>query len=324
MKSDRSNWKPLLNSMEEALDDYNAWSEKHLLDGDIRNKITSPLYHYTDGNGLKGILENEEIWFTSYEFLNDPKEISFGMAVAIKLLTEIGEGSDPRIKMFCDMVIDLFSHENMKTAFGIFIASFSRNSDDLGQWRGYGDDGRGYSLGLAPHLFHTTEGVKPNPTDNFVVVPVVYGEKDGRALHMPAIEKALRVAGKIIVHEADAMQDASVGMPFFDALAKTLIASELLLNCMMIKHDAYRNEGEVRLVMVGERRTLASHTSTRVRGGNIIPYIKSEFPIRADGSIAEVLVGPSAAIGAEDGVKALLPASSEVRIRRSAIPYRSG
>jgi len=309
--------------MDAALNDYNVWSEKHLMEVDLRNKVASPLYHYTDANGLKGIIENEEIWFTSYEYLNDPGEISYGMAVATKLLKEIGDSSNPRVKMFCDMVIDFFSHENMKTAFGIFIASFSKDGDDLGQWRGYGDNGRGYSLGLAPHLFHATEGVKPNPTDNFVVLPVVYGEKDGRALHMPAIEKALHVVGDITVREANAMQDVAVGMPFFDAMAKALIASELLLNSMMIKHDAYKNEQEVRLVMIGERKTLAPHISTRTRRGDIVPFIKSEFPIRTGGSIAEIVVGPSAAVAAEESVRALLQSISEIPIHRSNIPYRS-
>lgn len=36
-------------------------------------KITAPLYHYTDERGLRGIFENERIWFTDYRHLNDPR-----------------------------------------------------------------------------------------------------------------------------------------------------------------------------------------------------------------------------------------------------------
>jgi hypothetical protein len=306
-----------------AIEEYDGWSNDHLMAEDERNKINAPLYHYTDAAGLKGIIENEEIWFTSYTHLNDPSEVSFGIAVAIELLNEIGQGSDPRIKMFCDMVIDLFTHENMKSTFGIFIASLSRNGDDLGQWRGYGDNGRGFSLGIAPHLFHVVRDASVHPTSNFVVLPIAYGRAKGRALHMPAIEKAIRIAESIIVREAVAMQDSNVGIPFFDALAKALIASELLLNCMMIKHEAYEHEDEVRLVMIGEHRNLHPHTETRARRGELIPFIRSKFPFKAKSSVTEVVVGPSTLPGAEDGARSLLLPSVDVPVRRSLIPYRS-
>ena len=322
-KADRANWKPLSSAMLAAVAEFDGWTQKHLTEADIGNRVTSPLYHYTDAAGLTGMVQNEEIWFTRYTHLNDPGEITYGMEVATNLLKEIGEGSDPRIKLFCEMIVDLFTHENMKSAFEFFVASFSRSGDDLGQWRGYGDNGRGYSLGLAPHLFHATAGLKPDPSENFVVLPVVYGKRAGRSLLMPAIEKCLRVAGGIIVSEAEAMQDVTVGMPFFDALAKGLIASELLLDCMMIKHEAYESEKEVRLVIVGQRKNLSAHIATRSRRGEIVPFIKSKFPIRADGSIAEIVVGPSSAVGAEDGVRALLLPLSGITIRRSTIPYRS-
>jgi hypothetical protein len=39
---------------------------------------------------------------------------------------------------------------------------------------------------------------------------------------------------------------------------------------------------------------------------DIVPFIKSDMPVQAKGSIVEIVVGPSAAAGAEDGVYALL------------------
>jgi hypothetical protein len=46
--------------------------------------------------------------------------------------------------------------------------------------------------------------------------------------------------------------------------------------------------------------------STRARRGDIVPFIKNDMPVQAKGSIVEIVVGPSAATGAEDGVYALL------------------
>ena len=42
--------------------------------------------------------------------------------------------------------------------------------------------------------------------------------------------------------------------------------------------------------------------STRARRGDIVPFIKNDMPVQAKGSIVEIVVGPSAATGAEDGV----------------------
>ena len=45
--------------------------------------------------------------------------------------------------------------------------------------------------------------------------------------------------------------------------------------------------------------------STRAQRGVIVPFINSDMPVQAKGGIVEIVVGPSAAAGAEDGVDAL-------------------
>ncbi|EFD2622350.1 hypothetical protein CK189_005805, partial [Escherichia coli] len=37
------------------------------------------IYHYTDLNGLKGIIESGSLWATHFSFLNDSNELSHGM-----------------------------------------------------------------------------------------------------------------------------------------------------------------------------------------------------------------------------------------------------
>jgi hypothetical protein len=39
------------------------------------------LYHYTSADGLKGIIENDELWATSAYYLNDSAEILYGYRV---------------------------------------------------------------------------------------------------------------------------------------------------------------------------------------------------------------------------------------------------
>lgn len=41
------------------------------------------IYHYTDGNGAKGIIESQALWLTHYMYLNDSNELTiFKEAVA--------------------------------------------------------------------------------------------------------------------------------------------------------------------------------------------------------------------------------------------------
>jgi hypothetical protein len=247
------------------------------------------------------------------------------MSIARDLFGEIGESNDGLIKLFCEMMNDLFTHDNMSGAFGFFIGSFSRDRDDLGQWRAFGDNGKGFALGLSPSLFQSTDKIQKRATENVIVVPVVYGKEEGRQHHMQSIETALRIVGETIESNYDMFRDSSVGMPFFEKVAKGLIASHMILNSLTIKHEAYRHEREVRLITLGQHKKILRDVSTRARRGDIVPFIKSKMAVQSKGNIVEIVIGPSAEGSAESGIESLLhPFHSDPSsiIRRSEIPYR--
>jgi hypothetical protein len=224
------------------------------------------------------------------------------------------------------MVADLFTHKNLQSSFDFYIASFSRERDDLGQWRAYADNGQGFALGLDEKLFQVEDKPHRKPHENVFVAPVVYGNTDARQRHLPAIEKAVETIAAAIGRAMDAMRDKAIGIPFLDQMAKALIASQLIWNCLTIKHAGYAHEREVRLIIPGGAKNLRPYVSTRSRGAEIVPFIKSDLSIQAKGSITEIVVGPSAAPNAENGVKALLRPfldEAEMIINRSKIPYRA-
>jgi hypothetical protein len=192
------------------------------------------------------------------------------------------------------MVADLFSPDNMHRTFEFYIASFSRERDDLRQWQVYAGNGRGFALGLAPHLFAVEEKPDRKPHENVCVAPVHYGGDAGRLHHLPAIESAARIIADTVERKPKLMHDINKGMTFFDEMAKNLIVAESLLNSLTIKHGAYEHEREVRLFIVGEIAKLAPYLSTRTRGSDSVPFVKSDIPIQRPDSIAEIVVGPSA------------------------------
>jgi len=66
------------------------------------------LYHYTDANGLLGILESKEIFLTQSDYLNDSSELIHGWEITKKI---IGNHviSDKSTTSF---LLDLLEHEN--------------------------------------------------------------------------------------------------------------------------------------------------------------------------------------------------------------------
>jgi hypothetical protein len=323
---DRRKWKrPLPPLFKAAIDAFNQWSQDHLKATQAREVIATPLYHYTDKVGLQGIITNQEVWFTDHWHVNDPTEIKFGIEIASKILREIGD-DNPRIRLFCEAVLDLFSHKNLSNTFGFFIGSFTRERDDLGQWRAYARDGRGYALGLAPSLFGIEDMPDAQPHEKTFVAPVLYGEDGARRRHMPAIAKAAQLVLEAVEHGADLMQDINVGLPFFDKMGKALMASELILNCLTVKDEGYKSENEVRLFTLGQVKDLAPHLCERTRNGEKVSYIKSRLKVQTPGGIAEIIVGPAAPPDAEDFARSLLaPFHNDPGkiIRRSRIPYRA-
>ena len=100
----------------------------------------------------------------------------FGIGVAKKLLTEVGAGNH-KVKLFCEVAIDLFSTKNMSATFGFYIASFSRKLDDIYQWQKYGQAGQGFAISLAPKLFAVENKPDRRPHENIFVSPVSYGAR---------------------------------------------------------------------------------------------------------------------------------------------------
>jgi Protein of unknown function (DUF2971) len=212
----------------------------------------------------------------------------------------------------------LFQHRNFSDIFGFYIASFSRDRNDLGQWRAYADDGRGFVLGLAPNLFEAVEMDNPKPTE-YVVVPVVYGKEAAEQRYRVAIEAAAGIV-------ANTRPQENVRIPFLRRMADELIAGQLIGTSLTVKHEAYSHEKEVRLVMLGRREKQNPDLRTRIRGSEIVPYMEGYMPLRDRNGITEIVIGPAAVSSAKDAVYSLLQSLGVEpgdRIKNSGIPYRA-
>jgi hypothetical protein len=107
------------------------------------------LYHYTNDQGLLGILKNRSLWLTDIFALNDPSELKHGIECACDVLTDAAKEGPPELRYFSDCFNQVFLKDFDQNAPQLathHIGCFSCAPDDLGQWRAYADNGRGYML----------------------------------------------------------------------------------------------------------------------------------------------------------------------------------
>lgn len=310
--------------LQEAIIKFCGWAKQQMQEEQDAGTISAPLYHYTNGQGLKGILECGRVWFTDYRHLNDPSELTHGIDMAHDVARELGSGADGRVRLFLECFADMFRHDNFAGLLEFFIASFSRARDDLGQWRAYADNGRGYAIGFAPRMFRIGEA----PADRLpeFVGPVHYKIDEVCGRHSAALEQAAAIFLETVAANADLVSDRAIGIPFMQEFAREVIAQPLIWNCLTSKHPAYDHEQEVRLFIMGTPERLGPHLTTRLRGSEIVPYIAHPMQLRESDHIAEIVVGPAAPADAERALRTLLGSlglDPRIEVGRSDIPYRA-
>ena len=101
------------------------------------------IYHYTDLNATKSILENSKLWLTDYNFLNDKQEFNHGFNILIECLEEFDDFPDECSENFIHRfreAVKFIKQDNfsMLEKNKIFVTSFSMAPDSLNQWRSYG------------------------------------------------------------------------------------------------------------------------------------------------------------------------------------------
>jgi Protein of unknown function (DUF2971) len=315
----------LPHTLEVAIKDYYDWADKHFLAAERRNRISAQLYHYTDMRGFEGIVKSETIWFTDYQYLNDPNELIHGIGLAKGMLAHRIMSGGLHGLLF-GWIDDLLTKRNFGRAFLFYIASFSRNGDDLGQWRAYADDGRGVAIGLSPDLFAPTEAINKDPRKNTFVGPVLYNDSQTRARHAKGIDKAAQILDAARTYARRHLRDCSIGKEFLNQLARSVVAAPLIWNSLTCKHVGYKHESEVRLVIIGEKKKFRGKVSKRMRDGKVIPYIPHHMPLREPSKIVSITIGPAAPSSAEATIRRVLKMagiSYNIPIRRSRIPYRA-
>lgn len=108
-------------------------------------------YHYTDLNALQSIIEKGDIWFSYVKHSNDTNEFLLGMDLFIQRFND--RKSELAGLLDVDTWISALEVQKENPEIRPCIFCVSEKADQLSQWRGYGNQGKGISLGLQKELF---------------------------------------------------------------------------------------------------------------------------------------------------------------------------
>ncbi len=126
------------------------------------------VHQFTTISGLRGMVENRSLWSTPVGYLNDATEYRHGRDMFLALIDELR--ADPSNGNWNDVLLHLRTSLKEATPNNVFVACFTSSFDQLSQWRGYGADGYGYSVGFDTAHF---VAIKPDT----IVFNVFYKEE---------------------------------------------------------------------------------------------------------------------------------------------------
>ena len=282
------------------------------------------IFHYTDDAGLKGILENGNIRLTSVSNLNDPAELRHGFSHAIDIMNKRALSGPPESQIFAKRFERFLIDGGVEQAAHYFVCCFSASGDDLGQWRAYADNGRGFALGFDAALledgFVKTSAL---PTSSNSTFRVVYSDDTVVKLHNDIIDKMFHL---ISLPHGKNLDSKTLHEYMRELLVLTCM--HCLRSALFFKHEAYSNEAEFRFLQIHMAGPHAPPTvKYRTRPYELVKYLEFDWRAVAASALTRIVIGPAA-----DKTKATLFAKECLRVYNSAaavevvpslIPYRS-
>jgi hypothetical protein len=295
--------------LEVAPQRFGEWSDEQLLREQDDVTPTTPLFHYTGRDALEGILTNRHLWCFSHTQQDDKEEFEYSLGIARVELERVATHGEEFGKEFAVCVTDLINQNVLTSKFKFYLFSVSQKRDSELQWKQYGRDSTGFSIGFAPKLFLP---------DNAHVGRVVYGDSKTRYRHRKVIERAAEITHQVAAANRALLRRESLHVDYINAMAKEYIARQLIWRCLTAKRSCWEHQSEVRFVVMNLPKRFdgleMSHGGRR--------YITYALPLADPGSVVEIIIGSAAPSDAEPWLAQLLNdlGYSGVPVTRSVKP----
>lgn len=248
------------------------------------------VYHYTNVVGLRGILETGQLWLTDIFDLNDPSELSHGFAIANNVLSSNVAGCGPETKKFAQGLQGFYKRVGIEGSAQYFICSFTSCGDDLGQWRAYADNGRGFALGFdgkALEAGFAKNGFNNDGVPNTDTFPITYNDGRLAEIDCEIIESFRRMLDlESILQSGPSIEDM--------AALYTSFTVPLLRASTFFKHPAYDNEKEYGFLQTYVFNEVVPGLKRKARRYSLVKYKEFDWRSAAPTALKRIIIGPAA------------------------------
>lgn len=226
------------------------------------------VYHYTNAAGLVGMLGSKTIWATEYRFMNDASEVELGIRHSMDLIERrILREKDKKKIAFLKSLRDEMRVESSDSS---YVFSLTDRRDDLSQWRGYANDGKGFTIGFDAGLIYK----QSESSTVFSFGKVCYNKRT----HEKKIDEAIEEFYKQLTSRNSF--DTEI-----DACCSEL-ESVIHSYCSGYKHSSFINENEWRINIYPFKENIKVRSSSE----KLVPYVEigeikfgGSFPIKSIG-----------------------------------------
>ena len=238
--------------------------------------LPAELFHYTNQDGLLGIIKDKVFWTTKITCLNDSSEYFLAFKIAKSILENHAENREFDTGKVHYLLDEMSSFQN-----NIYVGSFSEKGDLLSQWRAYGSSTSGYALG-----FNCEKLVEIARSQGFHLSKCIYDRK---------IQE--KIIGELIIKQLNTGYFPDPGTYGYNPETRvvefpptSIFWHELSRIAPLIKDIGFQEEQEWRLI--SERGS--GYTDVKFRRGVsfIIPYFSLNLPHLKD-LISSITIGPT-------------------------------
>lgn len=278
-----------------------------------RAAVPATLFHYTTSAGLRGITATGTLRLCDLFTMNDPTEMRHGVRYVVNALQEAAAKGHRAAKLFAWQFAEHLN-QNLERISRQFVTCFTPVGDDLGQWRAYGENGKGFAIGFDGPKMEAAFHELPHLNGTFAVNYRV-------DLLREAAEKIVHEALKVLEFPTGRKYDGPTISAFLQALSVET-SNAILYTAMLFKHPAYSVEREYRFHHV---RPMDDEHGIRTNGTR--SYIELPWKSKNANRLTHVILGPATEKEeARRFVECCLAAGGieprEIKIELSTIPYR--
>ena len=208
------------------------------------------LYHYCSTDTFFKILNSKTIWMSDIFSMNDYLEFIWFFEIIKK----------HKESKFYDMVFRIIQ-EKLNNENFVFISCFSEESDLLSQWRGYSDDGKGFSIGFNKSILEQLGSLEKIQYCSLSSVP------------------------QTITDEINIDLSGEIGLARLSFEYNQLIEKY----APIVKNHKFSEESEWRIIEKIPKKSDLSNIEWRNSSDKVVPYIEKHFEKEL---ISEIIIGP--------------------------------